>query len=318
MISQSPTRRTALAALAASAVSASLVGPVGAQNLPVIRASYIPFENSAQLFYGIELGIFKRFGFEVELLPNPFGASIASGVASNAVDIGYATVMTLAAAHVKQIPFVMVAPCNAFSASQPPSGELVAASASVKTGRDLNGKTIGSPGLNTLGEYGVRAWVDANGGDASTLRFVEIPFPEMSAAMTAGRIDAAFVAEPFLEVAKKANHVVAIELDAIAKEFLVAGWFAMNDWAHKNADLVHRFSEAMLEATIWAEKNPDKVIDILVKYLKVERANLLASPRAFIAHTMTPALVQPGIDVTAKYAKFPSFPAKELIYTAGR
>lgn len=312
------TRRDVLREIAAGGLLAAVAAPGRAQGLPTIRASYIPFENSAQLFYGKELGIFASHGFDVELQPNPFGASIASAVASNAVDVGYATVMTLAAAHVKNIPFVIVSPANAFSATQPPAGMLVAASAAVRTGRDLNGKTIGTPGLNTLGEYGVRAWVDKNGGDSSTLRFVELPFPEMSAAMTNGRIDAAFVAEPFLEEAKRVNHPVALELDAVAKEFLVAGWFMNADWARAHADLVRRFDAGMREASAWAERNPDKTIDILVKYLKVERPALLASPRAYIARSLGPALIQPGIDVTARYAKFPTFPAREIVYVAPR
>jgi NitT/TauT family transport system substrate-binding protein len=298
--------------------AAAAARPAGAQTLPVIRASYIPFENAGPLFYGKDVGIFARHGFDVELQPNPFGAAIASSVASNAVDIGYATVMTLAAAHVKGIPFVIVSPANQFSAAKPAGGMLVAANAAVKTGKDLNGKTIGSPGLNTLGEYGVRAWVDANGGDASTLRFVEIPFPEMSAAMTAGRIDAAFVAQPFLQQAAKEHHAVALELDAVAKNFLVAGWFTTREWAQSHADLVRRFDLGMREASDWSEKNPDKVIDILVKYLKVERSVLVASPRADFAHSLDPALIQPGIDVTARYAKFPAFPARELIYSPAR
>lgn len=309
-------RRTALCGLAAAA--AATVRPAVAQTLAVIRASYIPFENAGPLFYGKDLGIFARHGFDIDLTPNPFGAAIASSVASNAVDVGYATVMTLAAAHVKGIPFVIVSPSNQFEASKPAGGMLVAANPAVKTGKDLNGKTIGSPGLNTLGEYGVRAWVDANGGDASTLRFVEIPFPEMSAAMTAGRIDAAYVAQPFLQQAAKEHHVVALELDAVAKNYLVAGWFMTHDWAQGHAELVRRFDQGVREASEWSEKNPDKVIDILVKYLKVDRAVLLASPRADFAHSLDPALIQPGIDVTARYAKFPTFPARELIFTPGR
>src|ERR1700721_3334864 len=107
----------------------------------------------------------------------------------------------------------------------------MSASTSVGRGVDLDGKTTGSPGLNTLGEYGVRAWVDAGGGDSSTLKFVEMPFSEMPAALAGGRIDAAFVAEPFLTEAKKTSHTVGIEFDAIAHAFLVAGWFTTDDWA---------------------------------------------------------------------------------------
>jgi NitT/TauT family transport system substrate-binding protein len=308
-------RKAALAALGAAAVLPALGAPAHAQSQPAIRVAYIPFESSAQLFYAKELGLWEKAGLTVELQPNPFGAAIASAVASNAIDIGYATVMTLASAHAKHIPFGIIAPANAFDITQHPNGMLVAASANVKTGKDLNGKTIGSPGLNTLGEYGVRAWVDANGGDASTLRFVEIPFSEMAGALGTGRIDAAYVAEPFLADAKKAGHAVTIEFDAIAKAFLVAGWFTTNDWAKAHPEAVKKFAASMRDASDWALKNPAKCPDILAKYLKVDAATVALAPRAFFARTLVPSNIQPGIDLTAKYAKFPTFPAQELIAT---
>jgi ABC-type nitrate/sulfonate/bicarbonate transport system substrate-binding protein len=308
-------RRSALTMLGAAATLPLLGAPARAQSDLTIRVAYIPFESSAQLFYAKELGLWTKAGLNVELQPNPFGAAIASAVASNAIDIGYATVMTLASAHAKHIPFTIVAPANAFDVTQPPNGMLVAANPNVKTGKDLNGKTIGSPGLNTLGEYGGRAWVDANGGDATTLRFVEIPFPEMAGALGTGRIDAAYVAEPFLGDAKKAGHAVTIEFDAIAKAFLVAGWFTTSDWAKAHPDAVARFAASMRDASDWALKNPAKCPDILAKYLKVDAAAVALTPRAYFARTLSPANMQPGIDLTAKYAKFTPFPAQELIYS---
>jgi hypothetical protein len=49
-----------------------------------------------------------------------------------------------------------------------------------------------------------------NGGDSSTVNFVEIPFPAMPAALETGRIDAASVAEPFIGVAKKNGRIPRI------------------------------------------------------------------------------------------------------------
>jgi NitT/TauT family transport system substrate-binding protein len=311
-------RRRVLAAGGAAFVAPFLGGRASAQARTTIRVAYIPFEASAQLFYASELGLWEKAGLTVELTPNPFGAAIAAAVVSNAVDIGYATVMTLASAHAKHLPFTIVAPANAFSINQPVTGALMSASPDVKTGKDLNGKTIGSPGLNTLGEYGVRAWVDANGGDASTLRFVEIPFPEMAGALETKRIDAAYIAEPFYETAKKSAHQVAIEFDAIAKEFLVAGWFTTTDWANAHAPAVAKFADVIRDATDWAQKNPAACTDILVKYLKVTRNVVASSPRTYFAKTLAPALIQPGIDLTARYAKFAPFPASELIAAPGR
>ena len=308
-------RRHALMTLAGAAAAPLLGSPVRAQSdMTTIRVAYIPFEASAQLFYAKELGLWPKAGLNVEIQPNPFGAAIASAVASNALDMGYATVMTLASAHAKKIPFTIVAAANAFDITAPPNGMLISASPTVKTGKDLNGKTIGSPGLNTLGEYGVRAWVDANGGDATTLKFVEIPFSEMPGALGTGRIDAAYVSEPFLGPAKKAGHPVAIEFDAIAKSFLVAGWFTTSDWAKAHPEATARFAQSIRDATDWALKNPAKCPDILAKYLKVEASAAALTPRTNFARALVPAQVQPGIDLTAKYAKFATFPAQELLY----
>jgi NitT/TauT family transport system substrate-binding protein len=312
-------RRRALSLIGGAAALPLLRAPAAAQSGDMtIRVAYIPFEASAQLFYAQELGLWTKAGLNVQLQPNPFGAAIAAAVASNAVDVGYATIMTLAAAHAKKIPFTVIAAANAFDVTQPPGGMLMSASKDVRKGVDLNGKTIGSPGLNTLGEYGVRAWVDAGGGDASTLKFVELPFSEMPAALASGRIDAAFVAEPFLTQAKKTAHTVGIEFDAIANAFLVAGWFATADWANKHQRAVALFAQSMRDAVDWAKANPAKCPEILAKYLKVDPAQVAATPRTYFAKTIDPAQVQTGIDLTAKYAKFPSFPAAELIYSPPR
>jgi NitT/TauT family transport system substrate-binding protein len=311
-------RRGALAMLGAAATLPVLGAPAEAQSAMTIRVAYIPFEASAQLFYAAELGLWTKAGLNVQLTPNPFGAAIAAAVASNAVDVGYATVMTLASAHSKKIPFTIIAAANAFDVSQPPGGMLMSASKDVRKGVDLNGKIIGSPGLNTLGEYGVRAWVDAGGGDATTLKFVELPFSEMPAALAAGRIDAAFVAEPFLTPAKKVAHTVGVEFDAIANSFLVAGWFTTNDWAKNHQRAVALFAQSMRDAVDWAKQNPAKCPDILAKYLKVDPVQVAATPRTFFAKTLDPAQVQTGIELTAKYAKFDTFPASELIYSPPR
>jgi NitT/TauT family transport system substrate-binding protein len=312
-------RRSALALLGAAATIPLLRTAAAAQNSAMtVRVAYIPFEASAQLFYAQELGLWTKAGLTVQMQPNPFGAAIAAAVASDAVDVGYATVMTLASAHAKKIPFTIIAPANAFDVSQPPGGMLMSANKDVRKGVDLNGKLIGTPGLNTLGEYGVRAWVDAGGGDATTLRFVELPFSEMPAALATGRIDAAYVAEPFLTQAKKTAHTVSVEFDAIANSFLVAGWFTTNDWAKSHARAVQLFAQSMRDASDWALKNPDKCPAILAKYLKVDVATVAATPRAYFARTLDPAQVQTGIDLTAKYAKFETFPASELIYAPAR
>jgi len=87
-----------------------LPGPAAAQTVSSIRVAYVPFEGAAQVLYDKEQGFFAKEGLDVTLQPIPLGSAIASAVASDAVDIGFSAITTLAIAHEKQIPFVIVAP----------------------------------------------------------------------------------------------------------------------------------------------------------------------------------------------------------------
>ena len=56
------------------------------------------------------------------------------------------------------------------------------------------------------------AWVDKNGGSATKVKFVEIPFPNMEAALVAGKVDAISIQEPFAAVAaRKAGNAGPVE-----------------------------------------------------------------------------------------------------------
>jgi NitT/TauT family transport system substrate-binding protein len=50
--------------------------------------------------------------------------------------------------------------------------------------------------------------IDANGGDSSTLSYVEIPFPAQPAALAAGRVDGVFEVEPSFGAAAKTFRVL--------------------------------------------------------------------------------------------------------------
>jgi hypothetical protein len=55
-----------------------------------------------------------------------------------------------------------------------------------------------------------------------------------------------------------------------------------------------------------------------VKYAKLDPDLAANMVRIHYSERLTPALMQPVINVAAKYSKFPAFPADELIYKPGR
>ncbi|MGA2393919.1 MAG: ABC transporter substrate-binding protein [Candidatus Lustribacter sp.] len=306
-------RRSALA-LGLAATAAPLVAR--AQTLAPLRVAYQPYEYSAQVLYAREIGSFAKAGIDVTLQEIAYGSALATAVAAGAADIGIATITTLALAHSRNVPFVIVAPGAEFNAARKPTGFLMVGNQTgIKTAKDMAGRVVGTPGLATMGDYGVRYWVDANGGDSSTLKFQEMPFSQMPAAFATGRIDAAFIGEPYLEEAMKVAHPLAREMDALGKDYVITAWFATTSWAAAHPDLVARFGAALAEASAWAAKNPSKCIDILAKQFKVDPATIQPGNLATFPPKITPDLIAAEVQMTARYGKFPSFPPADLIYT---
>jgi ABC-type nitrate/sulfonate/bicarbonate transport system substrate-binding protein len=112
--------------------------------------------------------------------------------------------------------------------------------------------------------------------------------------------------------------VIASPYDAVAKEFLISAFFTTQSWAKDHPDLLNRFVAAIHEAAVWANANHAKSGEILLKYAKLDPDLAANMVRIHYGERLTPALMQPVINVAAKYSKFPAFPADELIYKPGR
>jgi len=140
----------------------------------------------------------------------------------------------------------------------------------------------------------------------------------MAGALATGRVDAAWVTEPFLTAAKKSARVLVYGFDVIGKRFALNAWFTTRAWAQDHPDIVKRFAATMRETATWANANDAASATIVAKYTKIDPAVIATITRSHYADVLTPALLQPLIDVSAKYGAFTPFPAQELIYTPPR
>jgi NitT/TauT family transport system substrate-binding protein len=307
------------ALLAAAALAVALVPfPGVAQTTATLRVATIPIDAGAEVFYAQEMGFFKKAGLDVQIQSIPNGGAIASAVAGHAVDVGYANLVSVAVAYKKGVPFTVIAPAALYTSSAPTTACIVAKSSPLRSAKELGGKTIASDALGNIAQFGAEAWLDKSGGSSSSVRFVEMPFPEMGPALAAGRIDAGVVAEPNLTAAKSGEaRVLADCFDAIGKQFMIGAWFTSRSWADAHPDLVKRFDSAIREAGAWANKNPERSGAILAKYSKIGPAVIGKMTRARYGESLDPALLQPVVDLAAKYGGLGEpFPAQSLLYAA--
>lgn len=280
-----------------------------------VRVMTLPIDQGAQAFYAQDLGMFKRAGLDTQVAITNFGTQVAAAVAGGSIEIGQSNIISLAAAHERGLPFALIAAAGLYSSAKPTSMMLVEKNSPLKTAKDLSGKTVAVNGLKSITQISVQAWADQNGGDSQQIKFVEMPFVEMEPALASGRIDMALFADPDATSALAAGRTRAFgkAFDAIGKQFLIGGWFAKTDWIAANPDTVRKFVAAMREAAQWGNKpaNFKDSAAILEKYTKVAVGN---ANRVAYGERLDPALIQPCIDVAAKYGVLKaSFPAAQII-----
>ncbi|MFN2460825.1 MAG: ABC transporter substrate-binding protein [Candidatus Velthaea sp.] len=303
--------RAVVTMLFAGALTA--LSPVAA-SAETLRIATTPIDVGAQVYYAQDMGFFKKAGFDVEIQTISNGAAIAAAVASNAVDLGQGNVLSIITAYKRKLPFTIVAPAGRYSAQRPTSLLVATHASPIRGAADLAGKTVAVNGLRNILELGMNAWLDKNGASAKSVKFVEMPFAQMEAAVTSGRVDAAFMAEPSLTEATKTLRVVAAPYTSIAPDFLIGSWFTTNDWVKAHADAARRFESVMRETADWANKNPAKSAEILAKYTKLPPATLKTMARSTYSERNSTAEIQPVIDAAARYGFIDApFPAAELI-----
>jgi NitT/TauT family transport system substrate-binding protein len=76
---------------------------------------------------------------------------------------------------------------------------------SISSVKDLAGKTVAVNALGSFSELAAEKAIDLAGGDSSKVKFVELPIPQMEAAVKAGTVAGAAISEPFLSQAKAAG-----------------------------------------------------------------------------------------------------------------
>jgi NitT/TauT family transport system substrate-binding protein len=311
-------RSAALAALGSALVAVRV--PVRAQALQTMHISTLPFDAGSELMYALEMGFFSKAGIDAKLETQQSGPAVAAAVASGALDAGFSNVVSIAAAYKRGLPFVFIAPGAVYVSAAPSTVLMVHKDSPIRTARDMNGKILGVNGLKNIAEYAPAYWIDRNGGDSTTVKFVEVPAAEDYAAIDTRRLDACNVAEPQITEMKPIGRILGKPYDALGEGFMIAGYFSTRAWADEHPDLLRRFVSVLHETAQWANKNQDKSADILAKYTRLDPKLIRSGNRARFGEAgLTPQMLQSSVDLAARYKLFEtSFPATELIYQPKR
>jgi NitT/TauT family transport system substrate-binding protein len=247
----------------------------GAGKPATLKVGVIPIADVAPLYVGMQQGFFKDEKLTIEPKIADGGAAIATSVLSGDNQFGFSNVVSLVTARSKKLPLRIVAQGASGYKTEKDAFDtlLVPKGSAIKQARDLEGKTVAVNALNNIGPLGINYAVEQAGGDPKKVKYIEVPFPDMIAALEAGRIDAAWVVEPFASQgpAGGARSIFA-PFEAVSPDLTVATYFTSEQYIKENGDVVNRFVRAMEKSLAYAAANPEAARKAVLTYTKIPPA----------------------------------------------
>jgi NitT/TauT family transport system substrate-binding protein len=245
-------------------------GGGGGQGQPTtLKVGVIPIADVAPLYLGMKKGFFEDEQLTIKPQLAEGGAAITPAVVSGDFQIGFSNTISLLIAASQNLPVEIISQgvLGGKSEEEAWADLLVPKNGPVKDPKDLEGKTIAVNTLKNICEVTIKASLEKDGVAVDTLKFAEVPFPDMNAALDAGRVDGACVVEPFVSQGK-ARGIDPFYVRT-APDLTVATYFTSKQYAEQNADVVDGFVKAMNKSLTYAESHPDEVRDVLLDYTEI-------------------------------------------------
>jgi len=214
---------------------------------------------SAFLEYGVAEGFFRDRRLDVEVTPSQGGATVVPAVVSGDSDIAGSNLVSVLLAQGKDIPVKIVAPGTFVRSDrrQDFSAILVAADSDIRSPKDLEGKTLAVNTLKNVAELTAKASLAKQGVDVSKIELTEVDFPDMNAALTQGRVDAAFQIEPFVSLGVEEGLRIIDRPYVGTKPGLQIGcYFTSEQYLSENGDVVDRFRQGVADTAEAIAQDP--------------------------------------------------------------
>jgi NitT/TauT family transport system substrate-binding protein len=315
---QHASRATFLWRTTAAAGTALLPSRVRAQTraLTTVNLGATPSDDMTPILYGQRAGIFRKYGLELQINRSSNGAATAAGLLSGTYDFAKASVTTILTAHEKGIPFTIVGESTLNDPKAPSGAFVVLKDSPIQSGKDFNDQLVGCAAIDSIGTIALSLWVEQHGGNPKSIKFIEIPFPAAGPAVAAGRVVAALISNPNLEVALESGKLRAVPaiLDAIAPMYVEVAWATTREASAKRPDVVRAFVRAYRESVTYTNAHHDETVALVSEFTGIAPAVIGKMARVLAWPTVNAAHIQPVIEATVRVGILArSFPAADII-----
>jgi NitT/TauT family transport system substrate-binding protein len=224
-------------------LTAAFAALTTAASAQTVRVNYIPITDVTPLFVAIDKGYFKDEGLTIVPTPSTGGAAGVPGLMAGAFDVMYGNVVSTMLAQQQGFKLeVISAGTKQFDNPANTNGIVARKGEGIKTGKDLEGKTVAVNTRNGIIWLFARAWIAKSGGDPSKVTFN----PFFNASVTVPNTFE-FVAAPYREVQPDVE---------------VGHYISTQEYFAKNKQTLAKYNRAFRKGVQWYNanlKDPDLV-----------------------------------------------------------
>ena len=306
-------RSRMLAATAAALVAAPHAAQ--AQTPQALRLIGVPTDDMTPVFSAVKAGLYRKAGIDLELVPTSSGAVAVDAIMAGTYELGKGSAISILNAYLHGLPIRIIGNGPIWDEKTPFSMMIVATDSPAKDGAFFSGKTLCTAALRDLNQLSMCAWIDQNGGDSKSVNWVEVPNSAAGVAVGDRRFAATMLQEPQLSAALATGTVRAFApaYNGIAAHFSTALYFAQADWAAKNGKAIKSFLDATYAAARATNGRRSDTAAMMSDVTKIPLTVYEKMARSNSSTKSDPGLVQPMIDVAAKYGYISrAFSAKDI------
>ncbi|MQA10397.1 MAG: hypothetical protein GEU98_17945 [Pseudonocardiaceae bacterium] len=238
---------------------------------------------SAFLEYGVRQGYFRDEGLNLEVDASSGGATVVPALLSEDIDIAGSNVVSAMIAMGRRMPIQMVAAGTSTARQQHEdfSSVMVPPDSPIRTPADLAGARIGVNSLQNINDVVIHSALRKRGLDPRSVEFVEMPFPDLPAAIQRGDVDAGLLIEPFVSIGRAQGLRDVLRPYTDLRPGLQIGTYLMtSERVEDDPELVSAFQAGVQRTADAIRADPDAFRTALPKVssLEPELASRLALP----------------------------------------
>jgi NitT/TauT family transport system substrate-binding protein len=295
-----------------------------------LNVAVVPALDSAGFFVALYGGLFKAAGLNVRFTPAISSDSVIADQVKGTYDItGGNYVSYIQAQQSGQANLDIVAEGSVMEPGT--QGIYTMPDSKITSLASLKGKTVAINAPKNILYLMAASMMAEKGINPTSVKFVNVPFPQMATELASGAINAALLPEPFASQAEESYGAVPlVDLDQGATtSFPVAGYVVTKQWAAKYPRTLAAFYRALEEGQQLADNNRADV-EQAMEDLPVKPVPLAVSKQtaAVMALDSYPVSLGPVgsvdlvrlkriVNVMRQFLDFPTFNIKSMLMSGG-